>query len=113
MLNGELAALHVESQLFPDTPSHNKHLHSTSSLWLSNEEADNSPDSESESDSDYTDEEEEHEAAWQAVCTIDPEALSKVDACISGTIVPTWIGQQPSNLGEKSHRRLKALYSCP
>jgi hypothetical protein len=115
MLNGELDALHAESQEFSDTPSHGKHLHSESSLWLSDEGVDDSPDDEfqpdeeSDSDSDYADEEkEEREAAWRAICIFDPAALLKIHACISGTVVPTWIDRPPSNLGEKSHGKLKA-----
>jgi hypothetical protein len=115
MLDDEVANLATESQAYSDTPSHGKRLHSESSLQLSDEEADNSPDEEfqpdeeSDSDGDYTDEDkEEHHAAWRAICIFDPAALSKIHACILNTIVPTWIARPPPNLGEKSHGKLKA-----
>lgn len=64
------------------------------------------PDPDSESDND--EEAEERNAAWRTTCAFDSTALAQIHACICDTFVPTWITRPPTNLGEKSHGKLKA-----
>jgi hypothetical protein len=45
---------------------------------------------------------------WKALCIFDAEALSKIHACISHATIPSWVERPPTNLGGKSHGKLKA-----
>jgi hypothetical protein len=114
MLDDELFALQEESQHYKDTPSHLKRLHSEASFLLqpgaddggANDE-DFQPDDESDSDDEYMDNKKDEEA-WKTKCVFDTSALSKIHACLSDAVIPAWIERPPTNLGEKSHGKLKA-----
>jgi len=41
-------------------------------------------------------------------CIFSTFSLLQIHYCIANTVILTWIDQPPSNLSEKSHRKLKA-----
>jgi len=42
------------------------------------------------------------------ICIFDTFSLLQIHHCIANTVILTWIDRLPSNLGEKSHGKLKA-----
>jgi hypothetical protein len=110
-LNEELSALEAESRQFKDTPSHLKCLRSEASFLQQNSldevegsdsdgDVDFQPDDESDTDN------EDSEEAWRATCVFSTVKLADIHACLSETIIPSWIERPPMNL--KSHGKLKA-----
>jgi hypothetical protein len=116
MLDDEINNLHEESQKFKDKPMHLKRHHSeisisqSDSTYNSAEDEDFQPDSDSDSNSGSDDENINmgYGTASKANCIFDAASLSKIRACISDTVIPSWIERPPTNLGEKSHGKLKA-----
>jgi hypothetical protein len=109
MLNDELDALQAESQQYEDTPLHLKRLQYENSLLSSDvgsndsDDEDFCPDNESDEDNIS-----DSETVEKTVCIFDPVTLSKIHACLSDAVVPSWIDRPPTNLGDKSHGKLKA-----
>jgi hypothetical protein len=110
-LNEELSALEAESRQFKDTPSHLKCLRSEASFLQQNSldevegsdsdgDVDFQPDDESDTDN------EDSEEAWRATCVFSTVKLADIHACLSETVIPSWIERPPTNL--KSHGKLKA-----
>jgi hypothetical protein len=123
MLDDELLDLHAESQAFEDIPLHPKRarsmtasMHSDSASEQDISEDANSDDdddvfqiskSDSESDDSHSDNDSDKQE-WRATCTFNAAELSQIHACLSNTVIPSWIERPPKNLGEKSHGKLKA-----
>jgi hypothetical protein len=113
-IKGELSALQDESQQFRDSPSHLKRLHSETSFFTS-QNSNSSGDSQNDGDFQPDEESDEEDTedletfeSWKATCIFDTATLSKIHACISNTVIPSWVQRPPSNLGEKSHGKLTA-----
>jgi hypothetical protein len=116
-LEDELEALQAESQKFAETPSHHKRIHTEASYFdlaagiTENEQdtemhdGDFCPDDESDSDSGL---ETESESKENPTCTFDAVTLSRIHACLSDAVIPSWMERPPTNLGDKSHGKLKA-----
>jgi hypothetical protein len=113
MLYDELNDLQAESLQCKDTPSHLKRFHSQESDQVSHDGSSGSPDedfwpdSESDSDDENIDENIDDEKE-KVKCIFDATTMSKIHACISNVVIPSWIARPPVNLGEKSHGKLKA-----
>jgi hypothetical protein len=71
-------------------------LHPNDSL----DDEDFQPDDESDSEDECTDE--------GVKCIFDTAEMSKIHACLSDVVIPSWIERPPTNLGQKSHGKLKA-----
>ncbi len=65
------------------------------------------PISEVDSDTD-TDTSESDDELVASACVFDNAALKLVHACLAETIIPSWLERPPTNLGAKSHGKLKA-----
>jgi hypothetical protein len=66
-------------------------------------------DGDFEPDEDTSDEDEEQdEEETAARCIFEDGSLSKIRKCLSEAVIPTWISRPPTNLGDKSHGKLKA-----
>ena len=114
MLDEELLALNEESANFKDQPEHLQRLQTEASilqLGISLEDEsdggvdeDFQPDEESDSDDDGDFDSE----AWQATCIFTAAELSNIRTCLADTVIPSWLEHPPTNLGEKSHGKLKA-----
>lgn len=114
LLAEELALLHEESQQFTDMPSQLKRAHTESTILGSlssnsifehdenlDDDEDFEPDEESEDETTEGDE-------IQPTCVFNEESLSKIRDCLFNAAIPTWLARPPTNLGEKSHGKLKA-----
>ena len=123
MLDAELLDLHKESQEFGDFPLHPKRARSTTASMHSDSasELDTSEDTNSDGDDDIfqgsgsdsgSDNSHSGDSSdkreWQATCTFNAAELSQIHACLSDAVIPSWIERPPTNLGEKSHGKLKA-----
>ncbi|EPQ53429.1 hypothetical protein GLOTRDRAFT_44744 [Gloeophyllum trabeum ATCC 11539] len=64
-------------------------------------------DDESESD-DSDDEDTKNDTGPGPTCIFSTLELGRIRACISDTVIPTWVDRPPVNLGDKSHGKLKA-----
>jgi hypothetical protein len=110
ILDDELETLYQESQQYADTPSQLSRMHSEAHI-LENpddsdpEDIDFQPDSDSDDNDDYQDNEGDD---WKPTCIFTTAELSRIHACISDAIIPSWVERPPRNLGEKSHGKLKA-----
>jgi hypothetical protein len=51
---------------------------------------------------------EENHPNWKTTCTFDAASLSKIHLCLSDAVIPSWMERPPTNLGDKSHGKLKA-----
>ena len=113
ILNDELEDLYQESQRYADTPSHLSRMHSEM-LILENpndsdpEDIDFQPDSDDSDDSDDNDNDNIRDNFWKRTCVFTAAELSRIHACITDAIIPSWVERPPRNLGEKSHGKLKA-----
>jgi len=114
MFQEEITALHEESQKHQDLPEHIKRLHSEVSLIntdiVDNDSAsslvdDFQPESDSESGDVSGD---ENDDSWTAACIFNKDELDAICTCLSESVVPSWLEHPPTNLGEKSHGKLKA-----
>ncbi|PPQ82428.1 hypothetical protein CVT24_002116 [Panaeolus cyanescens] len=112
IIEDKLEFLHADSQCFNDTPSHVKCPHSKATVVDLGSDSDLSNNfllsgstsaGDSESDSDMS-----NINKNVAPCIFDSTALSLIHQCLSNTIIPSWIERPPTNLGEKSHDKLKA-----
>lgn len=108
MVNDELAALWMDSQHFNNTPQLPQRLRTSSGIFISGPGSDRgSEDSEYQFISDELDVLEDDDSSPPA-SLFDAEALSSVRRCIALAVIPSWIDRPPTNLGEKSHGKLKA-----
>lgn len=120
ILEEELQSPYDESQKFQDTPSHIKCLQSEGSIlqldeWdlgdgvdgTNGDDLDFQPESESESEDDEAQGGDKDET-WRLSCIFSAAQLSEIHACLANTVIPTWIERPPTNLGKKSHGKLKA-----
>lgn len=48
------------------------------------------------------------EHTWEAACIFTAPELDRIRHCLANAVIPTWIDRPPTNLGEKSHGKLKA-----
>ena len=124
VLDDELDALFEESCQHPDSPEHLKRLHSVSSIFADRIQTGNSdlddsdfepianPDYQSDldisSDSDYDFEEPRSYRNWKESCVFDDATLLRIRECLASVVIPSWAERPPTNLGEKSHGKLKA-----
>jgi hypothetical protein len=114
MINEEIQNLWEESQTHVDTPSHLRRLRSEASIHINPVSNDIEVDDNIDNDIDFqpddeSDEESEDEFGdSDATCIFTADQLSKIHACLSDTVIPSWIDRPPTNLGAKSHGKLKA-----
>ena len=112
MLDEEILELQKESQIHNDIPLNpawcsdtHENAFNTSTILVSDGETDDSDfhivASDLESDN-------KESNLLLTTCIFDTFALSQIHHCIANTVIPTWIDRLPSNLGEKSHGKLKA-----
>lgn len=111
ILDDELELLHLDSNQFDDTPSHTKRRHGFPILQTSpvddyTNELDSGGDS--SSDEDYSDISDSDDETSDTACIFDPSAMALIHHCLANSVVPTWIDRPPTNLGDKSHGKLKA-----
>lgn len=110
ILDDELEDLYQESQQYADTPSRLLRMRSET-LILDNpndsdpEDIDFQPDSDS---SDNDDDDMKIDDSWKLTCVFTAAELSRIHACLTDAIIPSWVERPPRNLGEKSHGKLKA-----
>lgn len=125
MLDEEIEELFEETQRHGDFPTHLTRMHSTMSMLADpefgygEESSDESfhlvPDdgdvSNKSSSSDY-DSEADFQAKesdeWKSVCIFDSASLTNIRTCLADTVIPSWLERPPTNLGERSHGKLKA-----
>jgi len=113
IINEEVQSIWEESQSHIDTPSHLRRLRSEAFIHINAESNDVEVDSDGDNDADFqpddeSDEDDGDENAWNATCVFTASQLSKIHACLSDTVIPGWIERPPTNLGAKSHGKLKA-----
>lgn len=120
ILEEEVEILFQESRQYLDTPSHISRVRSEASILLVNgfggdsdhEDIDFRPDSDSDSGGESEDssdgDEIDADNSWEAGCVFTAEELSRIHACLSETVIPSWVERPPLNLGQKSHGKLKA-----
>lgn len=114
VLDDEMESLYQESQsqLHSDVPSHLSRQRSEASMLLANDELEESDaddvDYDPESDQDSGDSDNSEEEAWKATCIFTAPELNAIRACLSDAVIPSWVERPPTNLGEKSHGKLKA-----
>jgi len=112
MLDKEILELQKESQIYNDVPLNtvrhsdtHENAFNASTILVSDGETDDSDFHIVASDLESDDEESN---LLLTTCIFDTFALSQIYHYITNTVIPTWIYQPLSNLGEKSHRKLKA-----
>jgi len=112
MLDEEILELQKESQIHNDislNPVWRSDTHETvfdtSTILVSDGETDDSDFHMVTSDLESDDKEDN---ILLTACIFDAFSLSQIHHCIANTVIPTWTDRPPSNLGEKSHGKLKA-----
>jgi hypothetical protein len=107
MIDDELADLQKDSQLFNDAPQAIQCLQTSSGIFVPGPSSDDGSDgSEYQMVSDFGFLEDE--GGSSPICIFDDETLSHIHSCIALVVIPSWIDRPPSNLGKKSHGKLKA-----
>lgn len=110
-LDEEIELLHEESLQFKDTPSHIRRMRSEAFMLQpvvgEGSDMESDIDFQPESDSDF-DEDRDNNSNWEASCLFTAGQLSRIQACLSDVVIPTWVDRPPTNLGNKSHGKLKA-----
>jgi hypothetical protein len=114
-LETELASLVSDSQSHVDTPAQPRALrrHATSSLAIippiqGGGDSESGDDDYILADDESSDEDDETEPLSSGPCVFDATELEKIHDCMRGVILPTYISRPPTNLGEKTHGKLKA-----
>ena len=113
ILDDELEDLYQESQQHTDTPSHLSRMRSET-LILENpndsdpEDIDFQPDSDESDNDSYDFQDNKVDDSWKLTCVFTTAELTRIHACLSDAIIPSWVERPPRNLGEKSHGKLKA-----
>jgi len=112
MLDKEILELQKKSQIHNDVPLNparcsdtHENTFNASTILVSDGETDDSDFHIVVSDLESDDEESN---LLLTICIFDTFTLSQIHHCIANTVIPTWIDWPPSNLGEKSHGKLKA-----
>ena len=112
MLDEEILELQKESQIYNDISLNpvwcldtHETVFNTSTILVSDGETDDSDFHMVISDLESDDKEDN---ILLTACIFDTFSLSQIHHCIANTVIPTWIDQPPSNLGEKSCGKLKA-----
>ena len=110
MLDQEVEALFTESRLYQDTPSALRHTRTEASLLQLDPDSDVDMDDEEFQPDEDSDEDDNNNlvAPWTATCTFSAEQLSKIHDCLTHASIPSWLEWPPTNLGDKSHGKLKA-----
>jgi hypothetical protein len=119
MLDNELEGLFEESRQHQDVPEHLKRLHSVASIFVDPTGASDLDDLDFEgnlnyqsdlevtSDSEYNFEE-PTVRNWKESCVFGDTSLARIRECLASAVIPSWAERPPTNLGKKSHGKLKA-----
>ena len=113
MVEDELNSLYLESQQYKDKPLHLKRAQSEISILQPGSSSHGSSDDEDfypDSDEDSSDEnsDDEKDTSWKMTCVFNAAELAMIHECLSDVVLPSWVERPPTNLGEKSHGKLKA-----
>lgn len=108
MINEEVQNIWEESQTHIDTPSHLRRLRSEASTHI-NPVSNNVEVDEHDGDGDFQpDDESDEECAddfWDsdATCIFTASQLSKIHACLSDAVIPSWIEHPPNTRGKTQY----------
>jgi len=80
-----------------------KRLHSEATLLTPNDSIDSDSD-----DIEFRPVSESDEEVAASICIFDGAVLNLIHACLAETVIPSWLERPPTNLGAKSHGKLKA-----
>lgn len=104
----DIDVLADESRMHNDSPSSKRCLCSNASAAAIEDFADLMVDETNNDNTDFQPRLESDDADWEAACVFTKSKMARIHNCLADAVIPSWIDQPPTNLGEKSHGKIKA-----